>query len=758
MPRRLKESLRTAGATSNKAWEALNAEVSYLVRVFASLAEDPGPSVHLALERAPSFSPSASLTLVCSFAADTAVIARGPFEDPAELIPATSRDRLTLWLTSDRVPRPHPGKDLGLRSATEMEVVLASMPFGIVGQPSLALGLLKSTLPSGTAKVLYFTIPFARRIGLLTYMWIAELQPYFTAVLGEWLFGSLLAPGSAEVRRYLDEILLEPTARWLADSTEEPGAIVPVPQGMVADLLRIREAADVFLDDCVDEILALRPKIVGLTSVFQQQTASLALARRLKARAPEVAVVLGGYNCEGPMGLATVRQFDCLDAVVSGEGDVVFPLLVERLLAGQPLDGLGGVYTRTSPEVVGRSTQPPNAPSPHHLDDLPYPDFDDFFAQYEASGLGRMLPPKLILETARGCWWGAKQHCTFCGLNGSTMAFRSKSPERALAEIRTLSARHPGLFIDVADNILDMRYFGTLLPRLAEERLGLRMFYEVKANLRKDQVRQLREAGVVAIQPGIESLSDEVLRIMRKGVSALQNIQLLKWCAELGVAPYWNLIWGFPGEPPEEYERMAELLPLLHHLPPPCGLSRIFLERFSPNFFDSEALGFTDVRPAASYEHIYPTAADDLGDLAYFFEYGYQDRRMSAPYTRPLLRRAVEWQEAHAKSRLVAFDLSDRLMLMDSRRIAAQPLGTIEGLARDLYLACDGIRTIDQLCRVAASQTGREAARAAVEETLQPLVASGYIVRQGDAVLALATPGRLGDTPTGAQPLSQQIS
>ena len=57
------------------------------------------------------------------------------------------------------------------------------------------------------------------------------------------------------------------------------------------------------------------------------------------------------------------------------------------------------------------------------------------------------------------------------------------------------------------------------------------MFYEVKSNLRKEDVRQLREAGVVAIQPGIESLSDEVLRIMRKGVSALQNIQLLKGCA-----------------------------------------------------------------------------------------------------------------------------------------------------------------------------------------------------------------------------------
>ena len=195
---------------------------------------------------------------------------------------------------------------------------------------------------------------------------------------------------------------------------------------------------------------------------------------------------------------------------------------------------------------------------------------------------------------------------------------------------------------------------------------------------------------------------------------------------------------------------MADLLPLLHHLPPPAGMSRIFLERFSPNFFGSEDMGFTEVRPAASYGHIYPAAADDLDDLAYFFDYDYQDERMAAPYTRPLLRRAFEWRDAHRKSRLVSFDLGERLLLLDSRPIATQPLGEIAGLARNLYLDCDQIRTIDQLCRGIP--------RDRVEELLQPLVASGYLVRQGDAVLALAIPGRLGGAPAGSQPSSTQAS
>src|SRR4030095_5227998 len=117
---------------------------------------------------------------------------------------------------------------------------------------------------------------------------------------------------------------------------------------------------------------------------------------------------------------------------------------------------------------------------------------------------------------------------------------------------------------------------------LAARNLGIELFYEVKANLNKEQLSLLRAAGITAIQPGIESLSDIVLQIMRKGVSALQNIRLLKWCRQLGISPHWNLIWGFPDEPPAEYQRMAELVPLITHLTPPVGSSKIQIHRFSP--------------------------------------------------------------------------------------------------------------------------------------------------------------------------------
>ena len=94
----------------------------------------------------------------------------------------------------------------------------------------------------------------------------------------------------------------------------------------------------------------------------------------------------------------------------------------------------------------------------------------------------------MMFETSRGCWWGAKKHCTFCGLNGATMAYRSKSPARAFDEIRQLVSHYGVTRVECVDNILDNRYISTVFPRLAASGLGIELFYEVKANLRQGQL------------------------------------------------------------------------------------------------------------------------------------------------------------------------------------------------------------------------------------------------------------------------------
>jgi hypothetical protein len=168
----------------------------------------------------------------------------------------------------------------------------------------------------------------------------------------------------------------------------------------------------------------------------------------------------------------------------------------------------------------------------------------------------------------------------------------------------------------------------------------------------------------------------------------------------------------------------------------------IFVERFSPNFFASEQRGIVRVRPKAAYGFIYPFAAEDLADLAYVFDYEHRDGRDVLGYAGAVEQRAAEWREAHGGSRLVAIDRGDHLLVCDTRPMAREPLTVVDGLARALLLACDGIMGLEQLGGAVGG-----ASREQMEEALEPLVARGFLVRNGDALLSLTLPGTLGSAP-----------
>lgn len=615
------------------------------------------------------------------------------------------------------------------------DVVLITMPFGPIMSPALGLSLLKSRLTAEgiSSRVHYFSIRFAEITGERFYSELANARkPALRELAGEWIFSAaLFRTTKSHADSYVETILRRREA-W----GERSWMLRPIAKRTTGQILRARSLAPRFVDRCCEEIVRERPRVVGFTSTFQQHLASLALAQRIKKALPETSIVFGGANCEGIMGAETARCFPFVDAVVSGEGDLLFPQLVRRLFDRQPIDQLCGVYTRHVAESAFAAGSFPNAPSVADLDELPYPDYSDFCEQFRASRFDREWEPSIFFESSRGCWWGQRSHCTFCGLNGTTMQYRSKSARRAIDELTELTRRHPGWDVQVTDNILDLRYFNDFIPELASRKIDCGLFYETKSNLRKEQLRALRAANIRAIQPGIESLSDAILTLMRKGVSALQNIQLLKWCKELGIEPAWNILWGFPREPTGEYERMSKLVSLLTHLPPPGSIAGIRMDRFSPNFFDAERLGFTSIEPLPSYRYIYALPAKAIANLAYYFTFQYAEPQQPRTYVIRFLRALRRWQSAHSRSDLFAADTGDALLVWDLRPAAAGPLTILRGADRALYRGCDAATTARQLATTTMSE-------AEVDDRLALLVDRGLMIRDGSRYLSLSIP--LGD-------------
>mgnify|MGYP003694331571 CR=1 FL=1 len=159
------------------------------------------------------------------------------------------------------------------------------------------------------------------------------------------------------------------------------------------------------------------------------------------------------------------------------------------------------------------------APAVTELDALPYPDFSDFFDQFERSRFGRNGSP--------ACSWrrraaaGGASGCTARSAVSTAPPWRfAASPRRARSPSCThLATTHPGCDIQVVDNILDLKYFKTLLPELAERKLS-------DLAVLRNEVEPEEGTGAPAARrrgddhsAGHRGFSDKVLKQMKKGVS-----------------------------------------------------------------------------------------------------------------------------------------------------------------------------------------------------------------------------------------------
>jgi len=323
------------------------------------------------------------------------------------------------------------------------------------------------------------------------------------------------------------------------------------------------------------------------------------------------------------------------------------------------------------------------------MDSIPICNFSDYYAQFDLWAGESYIADRnqiwLPYETSRGCWWGQKHHCTFCGINGNTMKFRQKSAERVLGDLEVLLETHPSKLICMVDNIMPMNFFETLIPRLTEEFTNLNIFYEQKANLSFDRVEALKQAGVNVIQPGIEALSTDYLSLMKKGVSAAQNVALLRYSRATDLSVNWNILYGFPHDKLNWLQQTYKLIPFLTHLNPPTGVYHLSIDRFSPYFNSATQFGLDNVRALAAYHDVMP-ANTDLNRIAYHFEADYESETSRAPIVEEVGTSVRAWRalwnsDKMAPPVLELTELSDGMfLLLDTRPIAVE---TIRFLSRD---------------------------------------------------------------------------
>ena len=563
-------------------------------------------------------------------------------------------------------------------------IALINMPFANLSLPSIALTQLKSLVESHfreqvSVNLLYLNHDFANYLGLDLYHLVVNSTESQNSGLGDWFFRQTAfpdLPNNAGV--YL--------SRYFPFHTDQMNKL----KGLI---LEKRRGLSSFLEGLIKKYSLDQNELVGFTSMFMQNVASFSLARKIKDKNKDITIIMGGANCESPMGQVIVQYTDAIDYVFSGPALRSFPEFVEHQLAQEvwKCGSIKGVFTKknylfhSGPEAIGEELSI----------DVPIDlDYQPFLNTLSENFPERQFDPVLLFETSRGCWWGERAHCTFCGLNGTSMGYRAMNPELALKQFDSLFTYAPGVSrLDAVDNILPKEYLRDVLP-FVQTPENVEIFYEVKADLSESDVQVLAKAQVKNIQPGIESLATSTLKLMKKGTSAFRNLALLKFCLMYDISPAWNLLIGFPGEGAPVYEKYINDLPSLVHLFPPSGVYPVRFDRYSPYFMKADEYGL-DLHPLDYYPLIYPFPQDAIDNLAYYFN----DLNIDSEYAQTMskwigrIREKVDrwiegWKSARVHPKLFLRQNGKQSVVHDSRsnEVAEYPLG--ENSTRALkYLA-----------------------------------------------------------------------
>jgi ribosomal peptide maturation radical SAM protein 1 len=487
-------------------------------------------------------------------------------------------------------------------------VALISMPTLSARFPSFQLALLKPTLERAGIPVQTFSLfmYFGTYVGWRVNETLADVYP---SMVGEWLWTKAAFGVFARDEDYFEiyKDNLEGICRQAGCSLD--------------DLRYVRDkTAPAFIDFCLDSIDWTRFGLIGFSVVFQQTLASIALARALKQRYPDIPIIMGGASFEDDIAEEVMNGCPQVDYIHCGDADETLPRMIRRLYDNESMQGMAGIMWRDN----GRVAFAGRAPNLSDMNKTPVPDFDEYFYARKESGYEEWEGSQEVLlpiETARGCWWGVKNHCTFCGLNRSGMEFRSKRVDGVIEQLDVLSRRYGILDFNAIDNIIEPAYIDKLFNELGDANSDMRLHYEVRPSLTRTQLKQMRKGGLFSIQPGVESFSTHILKLMKKHTTGMRNLELIKWCTYYGINNLYNILLRFPGETLEDYQTQCRVIEKIHHWQAPWAIAKARADRGSPMFTNPESQSISRLVPSPCYDFLFPKDRFNLQRVSYYFEH-----------------------------------------------------------------------------------------------------------------------------------------
>lgn len=294
--------------------------------------------------------------------------------------------------------------------------------------------------------------------------------------------------------------------------------------------LRVRER----IEHMQPDIVGIHFKTAAIESVRQ-------VARLARTAAPNCLIVVGGpHPTLMPEETATITEFDI---IVRGEGEETLREIADQYPSNSAHGIAGTVFRgREGKPVIERPRE-----LIENLDTLAEPDHEHLIDRELYSDFGHG-----IIMTARGCPFD----CTYCASKAIwTRRVRYRSAEMVAAEVAHLRERFGTRYFNFRDDTFTINRKRTLeICRLLRERApGIAWRCDTRADcIDEELARAMHRAGCVQANVGIESGSERILKMIKKGEGKEQIVSGIACLRRSRISVSAFIMIGFPTETAED--------------------------------------------------------------------------------------------------------------------------------------------------------------------------------------------------------------
>lgn len=444
-------------------------------------------------------------------------------------------------------------------------------------------------------------------------------------------------------------------------------------------------------------MIRLKPDILAISLNSDKLIAALYFIRRAREMNPNILTVLGGSCVDGRMGESIISYFKEVDYIIRGRGEGSLGKLIQ--CSGRK------IVPNDVPGLIRRNRDKLNTAAPHIIkgpypQPLMYEHFKKLSLLEKKHGRDEFdLQYGIPVCASIGCWWGK---CDFCGWPEHEKIYAINEPEKIARYVHDIYLRYGLKDVYWMDRIQPPRSFMNKF-RGYIQKLNMHLnvvgeFHAMSCN--DDYMRTMSECGWKAVQVGIESYSDELLKQMGKGTRLVHLLRFYSLCAKYGIDIQGNLLQYHPKETPADVKRNLNILRLTSHFVLP-ELQPYYVAEGSQlcKNFDERS---HKLHVLGRYRVLYPKMIRSK----LHFVYRYFPKKRDTTYLWNSIDKLLK-RLSKRKIELSYVDDGTRLTIYDSRFRYVRNF-TLKGLEREIIRKCTKAMSLEEICGMFGMMSKKE--------------------------------------------------